>query len=135
MAFEKFNEFFGMSEENSNNQSNNQEISAVSYEENDKIIPMSGSPKATSKISIINPTSYDDAKKIATEILKNKAVIVNFSDIDDEQAKRIVDFLSGSVYSIDGKIKRVGDKIFLCTPPKFEVSDSEILTDSTNTLS
>ena len=55
--------------------------------------------------------------------LKNKrATIVNLQRIDREQAIRIIDFLSGTVYALGGEIQRVGTNIFLCTPDNVEVS-------------
>ncbi|EFB63220.1 hypothetical protein HMPREF9209_0701 [Lactobacillus gasseri 224-1] len=66
------------------------------------------------------PRVYSDAKEVAQNLLNNKAVIINFARMDDEQARRIVDFITGTVYALNGEIQRVGDKIFLATPPKFE---------------
>ena len=80
--------------------------------------------KPNSKIAIYQPRVYSDAKVIAKQLLNNKAVIVNFTNVNDQQSKRIVDFLTGAIYAINGEIKRVGDKIFLCTPPKFEIDGS-----------
>ncbi len=51
-------------------------------------------------------------KEVAQNLLNNKAVIINFGRMDDEQARRIVDFITGTVYALNGEIQRVGDKIF-----------------------
>lgn len=127
MAFEKLSNFFGMNDEenyNTNNEVNEEYISEEYTDE--KVVPMSAAnnPKKTSKIVISEPVAYSDTKDIAKMLLSNKAVIVNFSKIDDSQSKRIVDFLTGTLFAIDGEIKNVGDKIFLCTPQKFEVNQS-----------
>ena len=53
-----------------------------------------------------------------------KATLVNFHLVEEKQARRIVDFLTGTVYALDGDIKRVGDEIFLCTPTGMEIDSS-----------
>jgi cell division inhibitor SepF len=60
--------------------------------------------------------------------LAGQAAVVNFQRIDDEQAHRVVDFLSGVVFAVDGEIQRIGEQIFLCTPHDFEVEGN--LTDT-----
>lgn len=77
-----------------------------------------------SKISLFEPKKYADVKEVANRLLSGQAAIVNFSAIEDSQAKRIVDFLTGTVYAIDGEIERIGDAIFLVTPHNYEISGS-----------
>ena len=69
-------------------------------------------------------------------LLNNKAVIINFSRMEDASARRVVDFITGTVYALNGEIQRIGDKIFLATPPKF-VTNGKIsdLVDKKDTLS
>ncbi|MDO4912148.1 MAG: cell division protein SepF [Lactobacillus sp.] len=90
----------------------------------------------TSEITLYEPRVFSDAKEVGDKLLDNQAVIVNFSRMDDESARRIVDFLTGTVYALDGEIQRVGDKIFLVTPPKFQttgtISDLVDKSDSIN---
>ena len=75
-----------------------------------------------SKIALYEPRLYADVKQIADQLLNDRAVIVNFSQMDAKVASRIVDFLNGTVFAINGDIKRIGKEIFLCTPKNFEVS-------------
>lgn len=77
------------------------------------------------KITILEPRSYNEVQSIAKHILNGEAVLINFQALEEEQARRIVDFLTGTVYAQDGDIKRVGDEIFLCTPEHFEVNGAE----------
>ncbi|AKP66415.1 cell division protein SepF [Companilactobacillus ginsenosidimutans] len=130
MAFEKLGNFFGISDDENYDagkqvdQTNNE---SVDYSNNEKVVSIDSGNNAktgSSKIAIYQPRVYADAKVVAKQILNNKAVIVNFNNINDEQAKRIVDFLTGTVFALNGEIKRVGDKIFLCTPPKFQIDGS-----------
>ncbi|BBM23080.1 cell division protein SepF [Lactiplantibacillus plantarum] len=60
-----------------------------------KVVPMQGGKSVNSKIALFEPKIYSDVKEIATQLLKNQAVIVNFDHVDDEMARRIVDFLTG----------------------------------------
>lgn len=75
-----------------------------------------------SQIALYEPRLYADVRQIATQLLKGQAVIVNFTQMDDKNAKRVVDFLNGATFAIDGGIKRIGKEIFLCTPKNYEVS-------------
>lgn len=90
-----------------------------------KVVAMSNpSEQATAKIVVYEPRVYSDAKEIGTHLLNNKAVVVNFDQIDPAAATRIVDFLTGTVFAINGEIKRVGEQIFLATPANFQIDGS-----------
>ena len=78
--------------------------------------------KRLSQIALYEPRLYADVRQIATQLLKGQAVIVNFTQMDDKNAKRVVDFLNGATFAIDGGIKRIGKEIFLCTQKNYEVS-------------
>lgn len=87
-----------------------------------KVIPMNQQKKTEkASIHVIEPRVYSEVEQIADNLLKNQSVLLNFKRIDSEQAKRIVDFLTGTVYAIGGDIQRVGDEIFLCTPSSVDV--------------
>lgn len=76
----------------------------------------------SSKMVLVEPRVYAEAQDIADQLKNRRAVVVNLQRIDREQAKRIVDFLSGTVYAIGGDIQKIGTDIFLCTPDNVEVS-------------
>ncbi|MGX7244073.1 cell division protein SepF [Enterococcus quebecensis] len=76
------------------------------------------------KITIIEPRVYSEAMNIAKHIIASDAVLVNFHLVEENQARRIVDFLTGTVYALDGDIQRVGDEIFLCTPSNIEIDSA-----------
>lgn len=84
----------------------------------------------SSKMVLLEPRMYAEAQDIADNLKNHRAVVVNLQRINKDQAKRIVDFLSGTVYAIGGDIQRVGTDIFLCTPDNIEVSGS--ITDFIN---
>ena len=76
------------------------------------------------KITVMEPRTYSEAITIAKRIIAGEATLVNFHLVEEKQARRIVDFLTGTVYALDGDIKRVGDEIFLCTPTGMEIDSS-----------
>lgn len=75
----------------------------------------------TSKVVLFEPLVFSEAQEIG-DCLKNKrAAVVNLQRIEHAQGKRIVDFLSGTIFALNGDIKQVGTNIFLCTPDNVEV--------------
>ncbi|MBO1510498.1 cell division protein SepF [Metabacillus bambusae] len=78
----------------------------------------------SSKVILCEPRVYAEAQEIADQLKNRRAVVVNLQSIQRDQAKRIVDFLSGTVYAIGGDIQRIGMNIFLCTPDNVDVSGS-----------
>ena len=72
------------------------------------------------KVIIREPNEYSDAQDIADCLKENYPVFINLQRLEKSQAKRVVDFLSGTIYAIDGDIKRVGTNLFLCTPKSVE---------------
>ncbi len=76
------------------------------------------------KVTVLEPRTYTEAKKIAECIFKNEVVIVNFHLVEETQARRIVDFLTGSVFALNGDIQRIGEEMFLCTPPNIEIDST-----------
>ncbi|EKS40129.1 cell division protein SepF [Staphylococcus epidermidis] len=78
----------------------------------------------SSKMCLFEPRVFSDTQDIADELKNRRATLVNLQRIDQVSAKRIIDFLSGTVYAIGGDIQRVGTDIFLCTPDNVEVAGS-----------
>lgn len=89
------------------------------------------SVQKSSKVVLSEPRVYAEAQEIADQLKNRRAVVVNLQSIQRDQAKRIVDFLSGTVYAIGGDIQRIGTNIFLCTPDNVDVSGaiSELVTE------
>ncbi|MDF0725263.1 cell division protein SepF [Cytobacillus sp. S13-E01] len=89
------------------------------------------SVQKSSKVILYEPRAYAEAQEIADHLKSRRAVVVNLQRIQHDQAKRIIDFLSGTVYAIGGDIQRIGTNIFLCTPENVDVSGniSDIVTD------
>lgn len=76
----------------------------------------------SAKVVLTEPRTYDEAQEIADQLKSRRSVIVNLQRVRRDQAIRIVDFLSGTVYALGGHISKLGPDIFLCTPDSVEVS-------------
>ena len=68
------------------------------------------------KVVVVQPAAFEDSKEIADHLKTKKPIVVNLENIDREVAKRIIDFLSGAVYSLDGNIQKISNGIFLIVP-------------------
>ena len=93
---------------------------------------------AGSKMMLLEPRAYSESQQIADYLKKRNAVVVNLKRVTPDQAKRIVDFLSGTLYAINGDIQKLGGGIFLCTPNNVNVEgkiSDEVSSKSTSSKS
>jgi cell division inhibitor SepF len=74
------------------------------------------------KVVLVEPRTYSEAQEIADQLKSRRAIVMNLQRIPLDQAKRIVDFLSGTVYAIGGDIQKLGPNTFMCTPDNVDVS-------------
>jgi cell division inhibitor SepF len=74
------------------------------------------------RISTIHPRTYSEAKAIGEAFRAGTPVIMNLSDMDDADAKRLVDFAAGLIFGLHGAIERVTSKVFLLSPANVEVA-------------
>ena len=82
------------------------------------------------KMILLEPRAFSESQQIADHLKKRNTVVVNMKRVTSEQAKRIIDFLSGTVYAIGGDLQKIGVGIFLCTPKNVNVEGS--ITDEDN---
>ena len=73
------------------------------------------------KMMLLEPRAYSESQQIADYLKSRNAVVVNLKRVTPDQAKRIVDFLSGTLYAIGGDLQKLGGGIFLCTPNNINV--------------
>ncbi len=73
------------------------------------------------KMILLEPRAFSESQQIADHLKKRNTVVVNLKRVTPEQAKRIVDFLSGTIYAISGDLQKIGGGIFLCTPNNVSV--------------
>lgn len=88
---------------------------------NQNVVSLS-SIQQSSKVVLCEPRMYNEAQEIADHVVNRRAVVINLQRVDQGQAKRIVDFLSGTVYAVSGDIQKLGSHTFLCTPDNVDVS-------------
>ena len=73
------------------------------------------------EIVVLEPASFADAREIAETLKLKKCILLNMRKTDKELARRIVDFLSGISYAIEGQSQKVADQIYLFTPGHFDI--------------
>ena len=73
------------------------------------------------EVVLFHAKTFDDTAKAADELRKKKAVILNMENVDKALTRRVVDFLSGSVYALDGRVKKVAQATYLFCPHNMEV--------------
>lgn len=132
MAFNKFKDFFGVDDYYEDEVADEYLDDAQQPEDNTdskvktnpraNVLKLDGKRNSAAKIALYEPRTYADAQKIATQILQGEAVIVNFSSIDERNQLRVLDYIAGATFAVDGDVERVGDQIFVATPHNFEIS-------------
>ena len=73
-------------------------------------------------VMLTTPKNFESAQEIADHMREGRAVLMNFEGTDYEIARRIVDFISGVAYALEGSIKKVGQGVFLCAPQGVEIT-------------
>ena len=80
------------------------------------------------EVVLFRPGSFNDTSKAADDLRNRKAVIVNMENVDKAMARRVVDFLSGCVYALDGDVKKIAQSAYLFCPHNMDiVGDLEAL--------
>ena len=92
-----------------------------SKSKSNKVVPIRQGGK-NMEVCVIKPTSFEDAREITDTLLSGRSVILNLEGLNVEIAKRIIDFSSGSCYSMNGNLQKVSSYIFIITPETVEIS-------------
>ena len=124
MALDKLKKLIGSDSENFEEEIKEEEYYKVSREDY-----MDENGVAGSKMMLLEPRAYSESQQIADYLKERNAVVVNLKRVTPDQAKRIVDFLSGTLYAIGGDLQKLGGGIFLCTPNNVNV-EGEISDDA-----
>lgn len=114
MAFGKLKGFLGVENEDQNENVGDDEYYSNEEETTEE------KPNGN-KMILLEPRAYSESQQIADYLKKRNTVVVNLKRVTPEQAKRIVDFLSGTLYAISGDMQKLGGGIFLCTPNNVNV--------------
>ena len=78
------------------------------------------------ELKVVKPERFDNVPQIANHLLNRRTVVLNLEDTNKETARRLLDFLSGVAYSINGNLKRVANNTYVITPCNVDVSDGPL---------
>ena len=102
---------------------------------NNKVVNMPQSQSQAIKMVISQPTNFEQSDEICSFLKEKKSVIVNLEYVNKDVARRIVDFISGGVYALDGHIQKISNSIFLIAPMNYEITNEMAREEIKNKLS
>ena len=100
-----------------------------------KVVPMQQAQGNSIKMVISQPTTFEQSDEICSFIKEKKSVIVNLEYVNKDVARRIVYFISGGVYALDGYIQKISNSIFLVAPSNYEITNEMAREEMKNKLS
>jgi cell division inhibitor SepF len=106
--------------------------STFSRKNTSKVVPIN--PGATSRIRIMKPSEFDDSTGIADEIKGGRLVIFDVGNLDATEARRVVDFVSGAAYGVNGNVRRVSGGIFVAAPRNIDITGDNLKEHTRNTF-
>lgn len=100
-----------------------------------RVVPMGTqkSARSNSEVYVIRPREFDDAQSVADSLKAGRAIVINMEGVELAPAQRIIDFIGGSCYALNGSIQAISGNIFIAAPNNVEVTGDlreEILSDS-----
>lgn len=81
------------------------------------------------EVNIIKPTTFEDSQEICNMLLSGRPVVVNLEGFDPDDAQRIMDFISGCIYAINGKYHQISKYIFIFSPENVDISGDSLSLD------
>ena len=106
-----------------NNEEEEEDNKKLFGRKNNKIVNMPQTQSQAIKMVISQPTTFEQSDEICSFLKEKKSVIVNLEYVNKDVARRIVDFISGGVYALDGYIQKVSNSIFLVAPSNYEITN------------
>ena len=97
-------------------------VASITDRRRPKVVPTTGTVAELSRITTLHPRTYNEARTIGENFRDGVPVIMNLSEMDDSDAKRLVDFAAGLVFATRGTIERVTAKVFLLSPANVTVA-------------
>ena len=85
--------------------------------------------RSTMNVNIIKPTTFEDSQEICNMLLAGRPVVVNLEGFDPDDAQRIMDFISGCIYAINGKYHQISKYIFIFSPENVDISGDSLSLD------
>ncbi len=129
--YEEEDEFSSYLDKKYNSNSEQRKVRAVKVDRaSSKIVPIKAANRSL-EVCIMKPASFADSQDICDLLLDGRAVVVNLEGFDPLEAQRIMDFISGCVYSINGRLHQISRYIFIFSPDSIDISGDylDIATD------
>ncbi len=89
-------------------------------------ISLSGSSGASLELKVVKPRDFNSVPQIAEHLLSKRTVVLNLENTNKETARRLIDFLSGVAFSIDGALKKISANVYVITPNNVDVGDAQL---------
>jgi cell division inhibitor SepF len=80
---------------------------------------------ATNEVVVLEPTSFNQAPEVIQYLRKGSSIVLNLCKLDSEQSQRLIDFVCGGIYALDGSQRRVGEGVFLLVPSSVNINSIE----------
>ncbi len=122
MAFDKLKKMLG-------DEDDIETVDAEGYYEMDEGSDVKVNKDNASQMVLVEPRAYSESQTIADHLKAKNTVVVNLKRVTAAQAKRIIDFLTGTLYAIGGDLQKIGPGIYLCTPKNVSVQGKISETD------
>ena len=113
--------FAAQSSPKTNDFKNEKVVTRMERTSSNKVVPIRTTAKGL-EVCIMKPTTFEDSQEICDMLLTGRAIVINLEGFDDKLAQRTMDFISGSVYAINGKLHRISNCIFIVSPDTIDIS-------------
>lgn len=113
--------FAAQSSPKTNDFKNEKVVTRMERTSSNKVVPIRTTAKGL-EVCIMKPTTFEDSQEICDMLLTGRAIVINLEGFDDKLAQRTMDFISGSVYAINGKLHRISNCIFIVSPDTVDIS-------------
>ncbi|HHV13829.1 MAG TPA: cell division protein SepF [Clostridiales bacterium] len=113
--------FAAQSSQKTSDFKNEKVVTRMERTSSNKVVPIRTTAKGL-EVCIMKPTTFEDSQEICDMLLTGRAIVINLEGFDDKLAQRTMDFISGSVYAINGKLHRISNCIFIVSPDTVDIS-------------
>ncbi len=103
------------------NETKKDKITRVERTSTNKVVPIRTTPKGF-EVCIMKPSTFEDSQDICDMLLSGRAAVINLEGFDVDLAQRIMDFVSGSVYAMNGRLHQISSYIFIISPDTVDIS-------------
>ena len=121
---------FGDIEEDDEEMEYEEPAEEVHQQKRSKVVPLNPA-QAQAKIVVLKPKCFSNSTAVADELKRRRPVVIDVGALDPDEARRVVDFIAGTVYGVNGNMQKVSGGIFLATPAHMDIA-GEVLSNSEN---